>query len=94
MGYLHRENFRWGVEFAMLSIHFLILKILAMETTMRQDKRAADQLRSVSIEYDAQPNADGSVLIRMGGTHVLCGVSVENKVPPFLVDTGTGWITA
>jgi ribonuclease PH len=94
MGYLHRENFRWGVEFAMLSIHFLILKILAMETTMRQDKRAADQLRSVSIEYDAQPNADGSVLIRMGGTHVLCGVSVENKVPPFLVDTGRGWITA
>lgn len=61
---------------------------------MRQDKRAADQLRPVNIEFDAQPNADGSVLIRMGGTHVLCGVSVENKVPPFLTGTGKGWITA
>lgn len=61
---------------------------------MRQDKRAADQLRPVSIEYDAQPNADGSVLIRMGGTHVLCGVSIENRVPPFLNGTGKGWITA
>lgn len=61
---------------------------------MRQDKRAADQLRQVSIEYDAQPNADGSVLIRMGGTHVLCGVSIESRVPPFLTGTGKGWITA
>lgn len=51
-------------------------------------------MRAVTIEYDAQPNADGSVLIRMGGTHVLCGVSIENKVPPFLVGTGKGWITA
>lgn len=61
---------------------------------MRQDKRRADQLRPVSVEYDAQPNADGSVLIRMGGTHVLCGVSIESKVPPFLIGTGRGWITA
>ena len=61
---------------------------------MRSDKRALDELRPVTIEFDAQPNADGSVLIKMGNTHVLCGVSVENKVPPFLVDTGKGWITA
>jgi ribonuclease PH len=61
---------------------------------MRQDQRAANQLRPVSIEYDAQPNADGSVLIKMGNTHVLCGVSIENKVPPFLAGTGKGWITA
>ncbi len=61
---------------------------------MRQGKRDADQLRSVSIEYDAQPNADGSVLVKMGNTHVLCGVSIENKVPPFLAGTGKGWITA
>lgn len=61
---------------------------------MRSDKRALDELRPITVEFDAQPNADGSVLIKMGNTHVLCGVSVENKVPPFLVDTGKGWITA
>ncbi len=61
---------------------------------MRQDGRAADALRPVTIDYDAQPHADGSVLIRMGGTHVLCGVTVEDGVPPFLEGSGQGWITA
>ncbi|HFQ89001.1 MAG TPA: ribonuclease PH [Desulfobulbus sp.] len=61
---------------------------------MRQDGRAADALRPVTIDYDAQPHADGSVLIRMGGTHVLCGVTVEDRVPPFLEGAGQGWITA
>lgn len=61
---------------------------------MRHDGRAADEMRPVTIEYGVQPHADGSVLIRMGGTHVLCGVSIENSVPPFLADTGRGWITA
>ena len=60
----------------------------------RKDNRAADGLRPVALEYDAQPHADGSVLIRMGGTHVLCGVTVEEKVPGFLEGTGQGWITA
>ncbi len=61
---------------------------------MRNNQRAADALRPVTLEYNAQPHADGSVLIKMGGTHVLCGVSVEKKVPPFLQGTGKGWITA
>ena len=61
---------------------------------MRRDGRKADQLRPVNMEYDVQPHADGSVLIRMGGTHVLCGVTVEDKVPPFLIGSGQGWITA
>ena len=61
---------------------------------MRFDNRAADELRKVEIEYGTQIHADGSVLIRMGDTHVLCGVSVEDKVPPFLKDSGQGWITA
>jgi ribonuclease PH len=61
---------------------------------MRSDGRAADALRPVEIEYDIQPHAGGSVLVRMGGTHVLCGVSIEDKVPPFLAGTGQGWITA
>ncbi len=61
---------------------------------MRNNQRAADALRPVSLEYNPQPHADGSVLIKMGGTHVLCGVSVEDRVPPFLQGTGKGWITA
>ena len=61
---------------------------------MRKDNRPAGDLRPVSVEYGVQPHADGSVLLRMGHTHVLCGVTVEDKVPPFLKDKGQGWITA
>ena len=57
-------------------------------------ERPADCLRSFSVEYDVQPQAEGSVLMRMGNTHVLCAVSVEEKVPSFLVGRGQGWITA
>jgi len=61
---------------------------------MRSNNRSDDQLRPLSVEYNFQHQADGSVLIRMGNTHVLCAVSVEEKVPPFLIDKGQGWITA
>jgi len=61
---------------------------------MRINNRPADGLRPVTVERGVQPQADGSVLIRMGNTHVICGVSVEDKVPPFLKDSGQGWITA
>ncbi|MDR2550077.1 MAG: ribonuclease PH [Desulfobulbus sp.] len=61
---------------------------------MRNGHRLANGLRPVGIEYGVQPHADGSVLIRMGHTHVLCGVTVEERVPPFLKDRGQGWITA
>jgi len=61
---------------------------------MRNGDRLAGSLRPVSVEYGIQPSADGSVLIRMGNTHVLCGVTVETKVPPFLLGKGQGWITA
>lgn len=67
---------------------------MGADQVSRDDGRGKNELRNVSIEYDAQPNADGSVLIRMGRTHVLCGVSIEQKVPPFLKDSGQGWITA
>lgn len=60
----------------------------------RFQNRTPDSLREVSLQWDFQPGAAASLLIRMGGTHVLCGVSVEEKVPPFLRDTGKGWITA
>lgn len=61
---------------------------------MQQRQRPANALRPVSLEYGVQSHADGSVFIRMGHTHVLCGVTVEAKVPPFLKDKGQGWITA
>lgn len=61
---------------------------------MRNDNRRPEQLRPVTIERGVQFQADASILIRMGNTHVLCGVSVEEKVPPFLQNSGRGWITA
>jgi len=61
---------------------------------MRSDNRAPNSLRPVSIVRDFQPQADASILIKMGNTHVVCGVSVEEAVPPFLKGSGQGWITA
>ncbi len=61
---------------------------------MGRETRGADELRPVQVEYDVQPNAAASLFMRMGGTHVLCSVSVEEGVPPFLKDSGRGWITA
>ncbi len=60
----------------------------------RVDGRKFDELRPVSIERDVIKFPEGSALIKMGDTHVLVTASVEEKVPPFLKGTGTGWITA
>ena len=60
----------------------------------RVDGRAWDELRPVKITPGFQSFAEGSALIEMGMTRVLCSVSVENRVPAFLRDTGSGWITA
>jgi len=60
----------------------------------RSGSRSADALRPVSIERGIQLHADASVLIRMGNTHVICGLTIEEKVPPFLEGRGQGWITA
>ena len=60
----------------------------------RSGNRGADSLRPVSIERGIQLNADASVLIKMGNTHVICGLTIEEKVPPFLEGRGQGWITA
>ena len=61
---------------------------------MRKDNRKNNELRPVSIERGFYPNADGSLLIKMGDTHVACAASVEESVPRFLIDSGQGWITA
>ncbi|MBI4209587.1 MAG: ribonuclease PH [Deltaproteobacteria bacterium] len=61
---------------------------------MRTDGRAPKELRKVSIERGFVKQAEGSVLITMGGTRVVCNASVVEGVPPFLKGTGKGWITA
>lgn len=61
---------------------------------MRPSNRAPNQLRDVTLETGYMPNAHGSCLIRMGGTHVICTATVETGVPPFLRNTGKGWVTA
>ena len=61
---------------------------------MRLNDRPFDSLRAVSIEPGFAHHAEGSCLIRMGGTEVLCVASVEARVPPFLRGQGLGWVTA
>jgi ribonuclease PH len=62
--------------------------------TARQDGRAIDQLRPVSLERDYTVMAPGSVLVTFGQTKVLCTASVEERVPPWMRGTGKGWVTA
>src|SRR5947209_17871844 len=61
---------------------------------MRPSGRAADALRSVSFTTGFAHHAEGSCLIKMGGTEVLCTASVEGRVPSFLRGKGEGWVTA
>lgn len=61
---------------------------------MRPSGRKLSELRPISIETGVMGHAEGSCLIRVGGTHVLCSASIEDKPPPFLRGTGQGWVTA
>ncbi len=61
---------------------------------MRPSGRATDAMRDIVIETNVTKHAEGSCLIKMGDTHVLCTASLENRVPPFLRNTGLGWVTA
>jgi len=61
---------------------------------MRSDNRAPNQLRETTITPHYLPHAEGSVLIEAGRTRVICTASVEDRVPPFLRNTGKGWVTA
>lgn len=61
---------------------------------MRENNRAKDKLRKVKITRDYLKDAEGSCLIEMGATKVICSATVEENVPPFLRDSGTGWVTA
>lgn len=61
---------------------------------MRKDGRKPNELRPVKIERDYLKYAEGSVLVEFGNTKVICAVSVQDGVPPFLKGKGQGWITA
>lgn len=61
---------------------------------IRLDGRASDQLRPIKITRDFIKHAEGSLLIEFGDTKVICTASIEEKVPPFLKGSGSGWVTA
>ncbi|HEY2891750.1 MAG TPA: ribonuclease PH [Dongiaceae bacterium] len=61
---------------------------------MRPNGRAANELRPIFLEPATNKYAEGSCLARFGDTHVLCTASVDNSVPPFLRNSGRGWVTA
>lgn len=61
---------------------------------MRPSKRDLNEMRAVSIETGFTKHAEGSCLIKMGDTHVLCTASLEPRVPPFIKGSGLGWVTA
>jgi ribonuclease PH len=61
---------------------------------MRPSGRAPDALRPIRLEVGVNKYAEGSCLARFGDTHVLCTASVEDRVPPFLRNSGRGWVTA
>lgn len=61
---------------------------------MRHDKRDNQELRAIKIETNVLKHPEGSVLVSFGDTKVICAVTFEDKVPPFLRGQGTGWVTA
>ena len=61
---------------------------------MRPSGRQLNELRPVTIETGVTRHAEGSCLIRMGGTHVICTATLDDRVPPFMKNSGLGWVTA
>ncbi|SFD63678.1 ribonuclease PH [Roseivivax sediminis] len=61
---------------------------------MRPSGRNLDEMRDVSIETGVTKHAEGSCMIRVGDTHVLCTATIEDRVPPFIKGSGLGWVTA
>ena len=61
---------------------------------MRPSGRNTDEIRPVTIDIDVTKHAEGSCLIKCGDTHVLCTASLEERVPPWIRNSGLGWVTA
>src|ERR1700709_1862647 len=62
--------------------------------TLRASGRRPDELRAVRLEAGFAKDAEGSCLVRFGDTHVLCTASIEERVPPWMRNSGRGWVTA
>src|SRR5581483_8451848 len=62
--------------------------------TLRASGRRPDELRAVRLEAGFAKYAEGSCLVRFGDTHVLCTASIEERVPPWMRNSGRGWVTA
>ncbi len=77
-----------------VSTHVQCSAMASPAAARRIDGRAPNQLRPVKIVPDYLKFAEGSVLIRVGDTRVICAATIEDRVPPFLRGKGTGWITA
>jgi ribonuclease PH len=77
-----------------LTIYDLRFTIHEFMTYQRTDNRTNDQIRNTKITPNISPYAEGSALIEVGGTKVICTATVEERVPPFLRNKGTGWVTA
>ena len=80
-------------SFGLYSAQIIFGVYLSMPIT-RSSGRAADQIREVTLHPHYSPYAEGSCLICVGNTHVICTASVDEKLPPFLRGTGKGWVTA
>ncbi len=61
---------------------------------MRPSRREPHQMRAVSFERSVSKHAEGSCLVKFGDTHVLCTASIEERVPPWMRNSGRGWVTA
>mgnify|MGYP001203483179 FL=1 len=61
---------------------------------MRPSERKTNEMRAISFETGISKHAEGSCLVKFGDTHVLCTASIENRVPPWLRNSGSGWVTA
>ena len=61
---------------------------------MRPSGRQINEMRNVTIETNVTMHAEGSCLIKCGNTHVLCTATIDDRVPPFLKNSGLGWVTA
>src|SRR5881397_427154 len=83
-----------GSDSSLITLHSSLMTTVPATTRTRSDGRAPHEMRKVVITPNFTKHAEGSVLIDVGDTRVICTASVQEKVPPFLYKTGRGWVTA
>ncbi len=87
-----------GFGFTLFTYHLALTTIDTLTTKQmtytRTDNRILDEIRTTKITPNFAPYAEGSALIQVGSTKVICTATVEERVPPFLRNKGTGWVTA